>query len=404
VTRADLTAAWFVNQNYAQEVVAVFDADGDFQVSQTELALDSEAKVKVIAQRLSALGNENPRIVGEVEPYAIHHNVTHGQWAIAECSACHSEDSRLAQPMSLANFTPGGVQPEFIGDNFNGQLRQDVDGSLYFMPSTEIVSRYVLGHHRVDWIDTAEMLIFLGSLAGVVAHGGLRYLAVRRLPRPAEPELREVYMYTLYERQWHWLQSAVIFGLLFTGLVIHNPDQFALFNFQGIVLVHNALALILVINVALAAFYHLASGEIRQFLPEPHGFFGQMFAQAKYYIQGIFKGEPHPFEKTRERKMNPIQRLTYLGLLNVLLPLQVITGTLMWGAQHVPGLTEFFGGLPLLAPLHSLGSWLMATFIVVHVYMTTTGHTPLANIRAMIWGWDDVEVHPESAATQPKEA
>jgi thiosulfate reductase cytochrome b subunit len=88
--------------------------------------------------------------------------------------------------------------------------------------------------------------------------------------------------------------------------------------------------------------------------------------------------------------------VTYFGLLNVLLPLQVITGALMWGAQHVPGLTEFFGGLPLLAPFHTLIAWLLATFVVLHVYMTTTGHTPLANIRAMIFGWDEVEVHATS--------
>ena len=397
VTQADLHEAWFDDRNYSAEILSTFDADSDGQIDESELLIDTEEKMEVIAERLHALGNDNPRIMGEAEPYAIHHNVTYGNWATAECSTCHSEDSRLAQPISLNTFTPGGVQPTLIGDNFNGTIQQNDDGSLYFVPSTSNVTRYVLGHDRVVWVDTVGMLIFLASLAGVVIHGGLRYFAARRLSQPTELELHEIYMYSIYERQWHWLQSAVIFGLLFTGLVIHRPDQFAMFSFQGIVLVHNALALILVINATLAAFYHLASGEIRQFLPEPRGFFGQMFAQAKYYLYGIFRREPHPFEKTRDRKMNPIQRLTYLGLLNVLLPLQVITGALMWGAQHVPGLTEFFGGLPLLAPLHSLISWLMATFIVIHVYMTTTGHTPLANIRAMIMGWDDVEIHSEAA-------
>jgi thiosulfate reductase cytochrome b subunit len=91
--------------------------------------------------------------------------------------------------------------------------------------------------------------------------------------------------------------------------------------------------------------------------------------------------------------MNPIQQLTYFGLLNVLLPLQVITGVVMWGAQRYPEYAERLGGLPFLAPFHSLIAWSLVTFIVVHVYMTTTGHTPLANIQAMIMGWDEVEVH-----------
>jgi hypothetical protein len=29
----------------------------------------------------------------------------------------------------------------------------------------------------------------------------------------------------------------------------------------------------------------------------------------------------------------------------------------------------------------------------MHVYLTTTGHAPLAGVRSMIMGWDAVEVH-----------
>ena len=34
-----------------------------------------------------------------------------------------------------------------------------------------------------------------------------------------------------------------------------------------------------------------------------------------------------------------------------------------------------------------------AAFVIMHVYLTTTGHTPMASIRAMITGWDEVEKH-----------
>ncbi len=115
--------------------------------------------------------------------------------------------------------------------------------------------------------------------------------------------------------------------------------------------------------------------------------------QAKFYLMGIFEGEEHPFEKSPQRKFNPLQQVTYFGLLNVLLPLQVITGLLMWGAQHWPQVTAQLGGLPLLAPVHTMVSWLLATFVVAHVYLTTTGHEPLAGVRGMIMGWDEVEVH-----------
>ena len=150
---------------------------------------------------------------------------------------------------------------------------------------------------------------------------------------------------------------------------------------------------ILVVNAILSLFYHLASGEIQQYIPRPRGFFDQAIEQAKFYIGGIFRGDEHPFEKTPERKLNPLQQITYFGILNVLLPLQVITGALMWGAQRWPQVANALGGLAILGPFHTLVAWTFASFIVAHVYLTTTGHEPLAGIKGMIMGYDEVEVH-----------
>jgi thiosulfate reductase cytochrome b subunit len=37
---------------------------------------------------------------------------------------------------------------------------------------------------------------------------------------------------------------------------------------------------------------------------------------------------------------------------------------------------------------------MMLTFVIAHVYLTTTGHTPTAHIEAMITGWDEAgETH-----------
>lgn len=63
----------------------------------------------------------------------------------------------------------------------------------------------------------------------------------------------------------------------------------------------------------------------------------------------------------------------------------------MWGQQRYPELANALGGLPYLAPLHTLVAWSLASFIVMHIYLTTTGHQPLSNIKAMMLGWDEVE-------------
>jgi len=47
----------------------------------------------------------------------------------------------------------------------------------------------------------------------------------------------------------------------------------------------------------------------------------------------------------------------------------------------------------MLALVHTLVAWTFATFIVMHIYLTTTGHTPTAGIKSMIVGWDEIEKH-----------
>ena len=398
----DLEAAWFdANGEYPSEILDVFDANKDGSLDESELVINSETKEQLIAGRLAGLGLENPRIVGEIRPYSINHNVTHGEWATKECAACHSEDSRVAQPIILANYIPGGVNPTFVDNgttSFNGDLVTTDEGALYYQPDTASDNLYVLGYNKVNPIDLFGVLLFVGTILGVTVHGGIRFFSARKHAH-AEPELREVYMYTVYERLWHWLQTLVILILLFTGLIIHKPDIFGVFSFRYVVQVHNIMAFILIANAALALFYNLASGEIRQYLPQPRGFFNQAIVQAKFYLQGIFKGSEHPFEKTPEHKLNPLQQITYFGLLNVLLPLQILTGALMWGMQRWPAVTEQIGGLTYLAPFHTLISWLLASFIVLHVYLTTTGPKPSTAMRAMVMGWDEVEVQGAEGAS-----
>jgi thiosulfate reductase cytochrome b subunit len=407
VRLADLQAAWHADGKYAPDVLKALDADNNGALDDAELKLDTPEKTALIANRLQALGLNNPRIVGEVQPYSVNHNVTRGEYAIKDCQVCHSDNSRITAAMSLSSYLPGGVKPEFVKDantQITGEL-QDNGGALFYRPATSEQDLYVFGHDRVAWVDGFGVLMFVGVLVGVAAHGGLRAYAARRAPHP-KPHVKRVYMYAVYERFWHWLQTFTIVLLLFTGLIIHRPDMFGLLSFPGVVIVHNVLAAILVINAALSLFYHLASGEIRQFIPRPYGFFDQAIVQAKYYLGGIFKRDPHPFEKTPQKKLNPLQQMTYFGILNVLLPLQVITGALMWGVQQWPQIVEdplqgtgWLGGLPFLAPFHSLVAWTFASFIVAHVYLTTTSHEPLAGIKAMMIGWDEVEAHSADPAS-----
>jgi thiosulfate reductase cytochrome b subunit len=390
----DLQSAYFENGDYHPGIMARFDANKDGEISPAEMVIDTPAKEEFVRDRLVLLGLTDPRISGEIQPYSINHDVASFGWALSDCTACHGEESRITQPIKLAAAVPVGSEVQFVAGTerrLEGSIKQDVDGALYYYPAAAADNLYIFGHNNLAWLDWIGLAIFGGVFLGVVTHGGLRlYFASRKDDQ--EKKTKKIYMYGGYERIWHWLQTLAIVLLLLTGLVIHRPDTFGFLDFRNMVQIHNILAAILAVNAFLALFYNLASGEIQQYIPRPRGFFDRTFAQAIYYLKGIFKGEHHPFEKTPEKKLNPLQQVTYIGLLNVLLPLQGITGMMMWGVQRWPEIANRLGGLPVLAPVHTIIAWLFASFIVLHVYLTTTGHTAVSSLEAMINGWEDVEV------------
>jgi thiosulfate reductase cytochrome b subunit len=202
--------------------------------------------------------------------------------------------------------------------------------------------------------------------------------------------MKRVEIYTAFERVWHWLQALTVILLLLTGLEIHAPGKVHLLGFARATLVHEALALFTIANAFLSLFYHLATGAIRQFFPQPRDFFSLAIAQVAYYTRGIFTGAPHPFVHGPRGKLNVLQQVTYLGVLNIVLPLQVVSGILMWKADKWAGLVASLGGLHAIATVHVACAWLFAAFVVMHVYLTTTGRTPLAHLRAMVLGWEEL--------------
>lgn len=194
-----------------------------------------------------------------------------------------------------------------------------------------------------------------------------------------------IYLYSRYERFWHWLQSLLIIVLLLTGFEIHQG--FTLIGFHNAVEVHNFVGLTWLIAFAFFVFWIFTTGEWKQYIPTTK----KMLSVVRYYSYGIFRGESHPVPKRKEAKHNPLQRLTYLSLAAFLLPFQMTTGFLYWGYNSWQAWGVGSVSLKLLAVLHTLGAFAILTFLVVHLYMTTTGHSIFAHIKAMITGWEEVE-------------
>ena len=194
-----------------------------------------------------------------------------------------------------------------------------------------------------------------------------------------------IYIFKKFERFWHWSQAALIIFMMLTGFEIHGT--YSNFGFEKAVGYHTIAAWTLVGLWTFAIFWHLTTGEWRQYIPTTE----KVVAMMKFYLSGIFKHAPHPFKQTTLRKHNPLQRLAYLGVLLFISPLLWVTGWLylfydQWAAWGLGGFD-----LQCVATLHLIGAFLMLTFFIAHVYLTTAGHTPTSHIKAMITGWEEVE-------------
>ena len=200
--------------------------------------------------------------------------------------------------------------------------------------------------------------------------------------------MARVYIYKRFERFWHWSQAALIFFLAITGFEIHG--SFGLFGYEKAVEFHRVSAWLLLGLIAFSIFWHFTTGEWQQYIPT----FSKLQAQIRYYTLGIFKGEPHPTRKTVRNKLNPLQAVTYLGFKLVMAPLLVVTGLLYMFYRTIDANNMIITSnipLEIVAYLHTLGAYLIIMFAIVHVYMTTTGHTPTTNIRAMLTGYEELE-------------
>ena len=193
-----------------------------------------------------------------------------------------------------------------------------------------------------------------------------------------------IYLYSRYERFWHWLQSTIIILLLMTGFEVHN--SFSLMGFRTAVDIHNYVGLGWLLLFAFFVFWLFTTGEWRQYVPTTR----KMLLVVRYYSYGIFRGEPHPVPKRKEAKHNPLQRLVYLSLAALLLPVQMVTGFLYWSYNSWQGWGLGWLSLEVVALTHMAGAFAILSFLVVHLYMITTGHTISAHTRAMITGWEEV--------------
>jgi Ni/Fe-hydrogenase b-type cytochrome subunit len=205
--------------------------------------------------------------------------------------------------------------------------------------------------------------------------------------------MKKIYLHPLPIRIWHWVNATGFFVLILTGLQIRYRDIMSLMTFRDAVDLHNQAGFVLIFNFFLWLVFYIVTGKIRMYIPplNPRKFITGCLKQARYYGYGIFVGEPNPHHGTPDNKFNPLQQMAYLGIMVVLIPLQMLSGLLLWDIKMFADWINMLGGIKIVDTVHMLIFLFFCSFLFVHVYLATLGHTATEHIKAMFTGYEEVE-------------
>ncbi len=205
--------------------------------------------------------------------------------------------------------------------------------------------------------------------------------------------MKRIYLHPLPVRIWHWINAFSFIILILTGLQIRMIETIHWMSFQTAVKIHSIFGFILIFNYFIWFSYYVFTGKLfKIYIPpiwRPVEYVKRALRQAKYYGFGIMIGDKNPHHPTPEHKFNPLQQGAYLLIMTVLIPLQLITGLILWDPHKFSGLANLFGGIQIVDFIHTALWVFFAFFMLVHIYLSTLGHTPLAHIIAMITGYEE---------------
>lgn len=219
-----------------------------------------------------------------------------------------------------------------------------------------------------------------------------------------------VFRHRLSTRVWHWMNALTVIVMLMSGLMILNahprlywgdyganfdPAWLELPRFPGWATIpsfydlagarrwHLAFAWLLVVSYVAFLLVSLVNGHLRRDLApskdelRPSHLARDIRAHARLRF---------PTGKAALR-YNSLQKLSYLAVIAVLLPLLIVSGLAMSPAMDAawPWLLDLFGGRQSARSVHFICAAAMALFIVVHLVMVLLAG-PINELRSMVTG------------------
>ncbi len=217
----------------------------------------------------------------------------------------------------------------------------------------------------------------------------------------------QVYRHRLVTRIWHWINAVAVLVLIPSGLMIFNAhprlywghyganyDQAWLelprwpgwltlpshYDLAGARHWHLFFALVLGFGLLGYMAWSLANGHFRRDLRIR----GRELAPAHLGKDLAEHWAMRFHDPADPRAYNIFQKLSYAGVVFVLLPLLILTGLALSPGMW-PWLADLFGGRQSARSIHFVAMALMSLFVVVHLALVILAG-PVNEVRSMITG------------------
>lgn len=203
--------------------------------------------------------------------------------------------------------------------------------------------------------------------------------------------MKKVLLYPLWLRLWHWFNAFLFLLLIVSGISMHYSSNENLFMpFDIAMKTHNIAGILLSLIYLFYAISNLITGNIKHYIPSMKNIYTRLFNQAKYYLFGVFKGEPHPYHTTAKMKFNPLQQLSYFGIMFFMMPIIVVSGWLLLFPELAPENVLGMGGVWPMAIAHIVVGFFLSVFMFGHIYLATHGDKVSTNFISMFNGYHHV--------------
>lgn len=176
--------------------------------------------------------------------------------------------------------------------------------------------------------------------------------------------------YALWIRLWHTMNAAMFILAIVSGLNLQYASAGSPWgSFRLHILIHELSGKMLVISYVFFLVLNAKSGNVKHYAPQYKGLFQRLKLQLDYYLSGIFQRKPNP-HNSDSKKFNPLQQISYLKMMYLLMPVIITTGTLMMFPGAISPKVFGISGYLLVALLHTATGFLASVFLPVHIYLS----------------------------------